>query len=322
MINPKFLEKLVQHHSLNFYIYNDEAAALPLALRLEMTFENMTFESWGVAGNRDLAFFKAYMELIERICLSKSCPVFYKKYWWSKSVSLLDIGRSFGISLESLYPDNSNGMAIGTNVFKTKDSAKRELIERHTILSCLYLDIPPSPVEVKVDVAFDYQTKFYYWKVDNYFVVVCCVLLPNNGYLFTHACDYVVHKAVSKSYEEVVPNVIYYRKNIKEDKYINEIEINNISSFNHYWKFSRDRRAYDFLNAGSKKPVVVNGLKNIFYSRIFIPPLFNEVGFPLYCYRAISPEAQQLFFDNWSEVYINPIIQGKGKIPEFPHFIS
>jgi hypothetical protein len=326
MIDSSFLEALVSKNGLKYYIYNDDRyPGFPLSVRLEIEFEGYKYESWGVSSDHDLAFFKAYMELVERVCLSKSCPIFYKKSWFNSEISIQDISRKYNLKLALLYPDNSNGMAISTNPSLAKKSAIKELIERHVILSALYLDISPFRLLVKPNILPKipaHELDFFYWKYPGFFVVVCCVRLSSGGLLFTHACEKSIDEGVIKSFEEVSPNIIFFDKNPDQKIEISNVEFNNISSFNHYWKFSGDRSILKFLNGSNDNKFGIPVLKNIYLGEVEVPSVFQQAGFKSYCYRAICPEAQQLFFDNWNDDYINPLIVNEGSQPRFPHFIS
>ncbi|MFP5385884.1 MAG: YcaO-like family protein [Bacteriovoracia bacterium] len=323
-----FINKLTLENELNYYIYNDSNhLTLPLSVRLEFKFEDKIFESWGVSQNKDLAFFKALMELIERVVLSKSCSLHFKKSFFSKTQSLNEIATKHCVPCELLYPDNSNGAGMGTSASMAKQSALMELIERHTILSCLYLNIPPKQIEKvprEISLGLDgHRLSFHYWICGKYFVVLAVDQLPNGGFLFTHSCSANVSTAILKSYEEMIPNIIYYEKHPEEHLEVQGITYNDIMSFNRYWKYSGDKDVLSFLmnKHSCKQEGEVPTLKNIYYSSLEVPKSLKfQKG--LFCYRAISPEAQQLFFDNWSLRYINPKLRGKGTIPSFPHIIS
>lgn len=326
MIDSNFLKSLASDYGLRYYLYNEEKYPdFPLSVRLEIEFEGYKYESWGVSSDHDLAFFKAYMELVERVCLSKSCPIYYKKKWYNSETSIQNISEKHNLKLSLLYPDNSNGMAISTSRNLAKKSAVKELIERHVILSAIYLNISPAKIHVPdnfLPKISKHELRFYYWEYPGYYVVVCCVLLSNGGLLFTHACEKTINSAIKKSFEEVSPNIIYFDNNSDQKIKISNVEFNDITSFNHYWKFSGDKRALDFLNSNSSTNDKIPELKNVYFAEIQIPYIFHKTGFKTYCYRAISPEAQQLFFDNWDYDYVNPLIRNEGKLPSFPHFIS
>lgn len=320
----KILQELVDNYELKYHIYNDEKHSnLPTAVKLELIREGVVYESWGVSRNIDLAFFKATMELIERIALYFSCPIHFKKGIFSKSVLLKQISESFKIGVEFLWPDNSNGMAIGVSRKMSKENAFKELVERHTILTALLLKISPTKVpthyfpENKID---GHNLNYYFWESNKMYVVVCVDRLFNGGFLTTYSCSKSLQQAVNRSFEEIIPNIIWANQNPLRRSGDDVIAKNNIMSFSNYWKFSGDSRLLEFFESPGNNHKIPE-LKNIYFGEISIPKDFKKFLFPVFCYRAISPEAQQLFFDNWNEKYINPLYN-QHPLPQFPHFIS
>jgi hypothetical protein len=320
----KILQELVVNHGLKYYIYNDEKHIhLPLAVKLEFVFEGITYESWGVSRNKDLAFFKATMELVERTSLNFFCPIIFKKHFFSKSILLDQICEKFKIPPGLIFPDNSNGMAIGISRRMAKANAKKELIERHTILTALLMKISPTKVTSRYfpeSLIEGHNLSFYYWKSNNMFIVVCLDRLRNGGYLTTYSCSHSLRGAVNRSFEEIIPNIIYANQHPEKKVNFELITKNNIMSFSNYWKFSGDNRLFNFFE-GPVSNNKIPELNHIFYGECVIPVKFKKFSFPIFCYRAISPEAQQLFFDNWSYEYINPLYKHHS-LPDFPHFIS
>ena len=318
------LKQLSNENDLCYYIYNNKSSEdLPLSVRLEMKIEGRIYEAWGVSNEKDLAFFKALMELIERVTLNNSCSIFFRKNIVSRKYTLSEISEKFKIPLNLLYPHNTNGSAIHISRGKAKESALHELIERHVILTALYLNIPPQKYKMEVDALFNegHEISYYFWKCGPYYVVVAMDKLPNGGFTFTHSCSKDISKAQRKAFEELVPHILYYNSNPNKSEDSTNIKPNDISSFSKYWKYSGDDRVAFFLESKNRN-LNIPSLKNIFFSQIEIPHSLNKFDFPIYCMRAISPEAQQLFFDEWNESYINPIYRKLGVCPDFPHFIS
>ncbi|WPU65859.1 YcaO-like family protein [Peredibacter starrii] len=322
------VDDLVQKHSLKYYFYNKEAFSdLYPAAYLKIDYKGKSYEAWGVSkGDKDLAFFKALVELIERISISETCGYFFKENrFFGETVTLTQISQKFAVGTKLLNSDNSNGAAVHLTKSKAIESGLNELIERHTILSALYLNIPPLPYTGKViclNVLEKYKIKFYYWGSNNRYVVVAVHLLDNGGLQFSHACSKKLDSAVLKSFEELTPNIISQFDNpvVVKDFAVRE---GSIKSFNLYWKYSGDRRVLDFFNSkrervSSQIPV----LKDIYYSEINISEVFQKIGYPFCCLKVISPQAQQLFFDNWNEKYIHPDIYIPGRLPAFPHIIA
>lgn len=319
------LTNLKLKHGLSYYIYNDgQFQELPKAIKLEILFNGRNYTSWGVDDSIDLAFFKGIMELLERVSLINSNSLFYKKNFWTNSLSVSDISKKYRIPSALLVPDNSNGVGMGLNSQKSKLSAKLELIERHTILTAILFGISPKKYDApEIKVPLDHNVSFFYWKMDKYFTAVAVAALSGGGYLFGYACSTSINKAAVKAWNELVPNIIHTLNNSDENYEINSITKNDIGSFNLYWKFSGDQRVLKFLNSTSSKSFdSIPVIKNFYYSEILIPEEFDSIQFPLRCFRAISPEAQQLFFDNWDNCYLNPNLNFSGPLPNFPHFIA
>lgn len=324
------INTLVKECSLKYYVYNDHAYGhLSHSVLLKIQYLDREFESWGVSNDHDLAFFKALMELVERVSLANSCSLYYKKFgFWNKAKSLIGIGCDYSIPISLLYPDNSNGTGVGISKRMAKKSAFFELIERHTILSALYLNVSPIRcIDPPIDSAIlnKHNVRFYYWKLKKFYVVVAVHFQSNGGYQFAHSCSLTINDAIEKSFNELTPNIIFSEKRPELSHSINRVIENDIKSFNLYWRFSGDQRVLDFL----ERPLVDESefekiplLRNIYFGEICIPEIFKSIDYPLRCFKAISPEAQQLFFDDWKLKYINPQLICQGSLPQFPHFIS
>ena len=321
----KLVDLLVRENNLTFYKYNSQGYEfLAHSVKLELSIENHIYESWGVSENEDLAFLKALMELIERVSLSHYCSLTYKGSFF-RTYSIHDISNKFSIPIHLLVPSNSNGLAIGVSPMRTKASALNELIERHVLLSALYLNVSPEKVPdkfIKIPDIHNHQISFYFWKLQSKYIVLAVDLLSNGGYLFTHSCDDNLEKSVQKSFEEMIPNIIHFdRHSVQDSSVTTVIRHNDINSFSSFWKFSPNKKIEEFIH-GAKLGGSIPVLENIFFSSQPIPSVFNVLDIPLFCYRAISPQAQQLFFDNWNGRYMNPRLLGKGSFPSYPHFIS
>lgn len=321
------IQKLSENNNLNYHIYNNEDYEyLSHAIKLSVDINNKVFCSWGVSKSKDLAFFKGLMELIERVSISNSAGLFYRKNWVCSEISVQKMSEKYLIPIKFLIPDNSNGVGIGLTPKMAKTSAKLELIERHTILTALILNIPPEKCSVEPSkhiAPSGHEIFFYFWKMDKYFTVVALDKLPGGGYIFGHACSTDLKQAKDRAWDELIPNIIHVDKNKNEVHKISNVKVNDVSSFNLYWRFSGDKRIFNFLNSSDRKlNKKIPQLKNIYYSEILVPDQFKAIEFPLKCYRAISPEAQQLFFDNWDYSFINPKLGINGELPSFPHMIA
>lgn len=326
MIRQSFISYLSDNHSLKYHYYNDGIfRELPHSVKVEMTFNENHYESWGVSTDFDLAFFKAFMELIERVSLDRVCSFeFSRARFLSRKISLAQISQKFGLSPSFLFPNNSNGVAININSKKAMKAAFEELLERHVLLCALLLNVPPqrfesSDINLKVE---GHSTSFYYWKSQGYFIAMAVDSIRNGGFLFTHACSKDLEKAIKKASEELTPNIIYSEK-VSDLDVDYSIRVNDIKSFRRYWKFSRDARMKDFLDGklGRGKNTIPE-LEDVFYASIPVPELFKKELPMLECYRAISPQAQQLFFDSWDISYVNPLYREIVNLPSFPHMIS
>ncbi len=320
----EFISFLTENHNLKYHIYNSLDDSLPLSVRLVLTLDNVLYESWGVSTDHDLAFFKALMELTERVCMRHSCPYIFESGIFSRKVSITNLCIKNNIPLSLVLPSNSNGMAVGITRSMAKKSAKRELIERHAILLSLLLNIKPKRIIglIKKNPQLEgHDLQFYHLKVNNHHVILLLDILPNNGVLTTHACSESIELAKEKAFEEMIPNIIYYNNNLEHKIEIKAIEKDNILSFIRYWKFSGDTRLIDFLKDQNGYPKDIPPIHKFYFGECKVPQIFKRIGFPLFCYRAISPTAQQLFLDNWKKEYINPRFSDS-TLPDFPHCIS
>jgi ribosomal protein S12 methylthiotransferase accessory factor YcaO len=324
----KCLQHLTAHHNLEYFEYqNDQFKDFPSSVRVDADWLGERYSAWGVGQDQDLAFFKALIELIERFSIGTQSPLIYRKSGlFERSKNLQEISHDFGLPIRYLHPANSNGAACHLVKSKAKESAFCELLERHVVLSSLLLQIPPEKQAYsKLKMIEGYTISTYYWKVGAYYVVVAAATLPNGGILFGHSCSRNLKAATSKATEEVAINVIY-SENTKDQKIsISKIEPEVISSFYTYWRFSGNKRAFEFLessNGKTKNWLRIPSLTNVFFAEVPIPvPLARFTG-QLHCIRAISPQAQQLFFDNWKYEHINPLIFDRFSLPDFPHIIS
>jgi len=322
------IEYLVQYHNLKYYVYDQkDKRGLPTAVRFDAELNGEKFYSWGVDKDTNLAYFKALIELIERVTLTNNCSIQFKERGlFKQSTSLKQISDTFRISTNFLHPANSNGVACHLSVHRARESALNELVERHVILSALILKIPPmrfnGSLSLKLPASYDLRA--YFWQVQSFFISVSIVRLPKKGFLIGYACSRNLSKSVEKATEEVVSNVIYNEDN----KLIPDEEISiipgNIQSFLNYWKFSGDDRAIKFLESGVNKNEWnrIPKISNVYYSSLIIPSAIKNYSKNLVCIRAISPEAQQLFFDHWNIKYINPNIFKQYDLPDYPHIIA
>ncbi|MCM2351935.1 MAG: hypothetical protein NDI69_18125 [Bacteriovoracaceae bacterium] len=321
------IKDLVKNFQFSYHVHNEGAHEnLPFSVSVTLNIHGNIINSCGVDKDKDLAFFKAIMEIIERVTLTNSSSIYYKKGWFAQKLSVQKIAYQSNISPNLLVPFNSNGVGVGLSARLAQKSALLELIERHTILSAVLFNISPVKMPKNKEIAFPvgHTVSSYYWKTGSFYTVVSVDQLASGGYLFGHACSKVLYEAQRKSLYELIPNVIYADRTKDEAKIITSITKNNIISFNSYWRFSGDNRVFDFLNGSmnSKNHKCLPLLKNVYYSEVLIPTEFSSIQFPLRCFRAISPEAQQLFFDDWSYEIVNPNLLFSGKLPDFPHFIS
>lgn len=322
------IKYLKENHGLEYYIYDKKNAfGFPSSVRLDVVWNDYRFSSWGVDEVQDLAFFKALVELIERVSSSSLCSLYYKKDGlFNGYESILSISESTGVSPLILHPDNSNGSACHLSLKEAKRSALLELVERHVILSALILRIPP--VKSEQDFLFKlpegYVGSFFYWKLKDLFVVVVAVTLPSGGIIFSHACDWSLQASSQKAFNEIVTNIIYAEDTKSVNLKIDGITPGRIASFNTYWRYSGDRRAIDFLENKEQRDLRWDKLpfpKAVYYSSIPIPNSLKEFSGKLVCVRAISPDAQQLFFDDWSDNFINKRVFTNYSLPAYPHII-
>lgn len=326
-----FLLSLSDDPSFKYYVYDKHKTFdLPVSVKLEFKTEISHLKSWGVSDNKDLAFFKAFVELVERAAIHNSCGILYKKNsLFSSYRDLNSISKEFKIPISNLYPDNSNGTGCGTSLSMAQRSALNELIERHTVLSCLILNIPPLQAQFdlsRYSYPAQFKLRFFYWKHNGKFVSICEAKEVGLGAIYAHACESSLKKSFKKSFEELVPNMIFADTYKEAKSPGSEIIPNEIASFANYWRFSGDFRMSEFLESNfegdTSKWKDIPVLKDVFFSNLSLPKPFDNLKGILHCVRAISPQAQQLFFDNWKDSYVNPIIFRNYNLPRFPHLIA
>lgn len=324
----KLIDIFKKDFSLEYYIYNkSDLYYLPFSVRLSIKFNNETLYCWGVDKSEDLAFYKALMEMIERLTFHSSNPTscFSSKFGFKKKHSVAEIEDSFSVPVSYLIPRNTNGMAINNSKRKAMRSSFHELVERHTLLASILLHIPPRKIKHKISqykLPRDYSIAFYYWELGNTYISLCMVKDPLGGYIFSHACHSNLKVALEKSFYEVSPNIIFSLS--EQNKPINfKIQKDDIPSFATYWKNSKDDRMEAFLESQSKEKKDLPSLMNVYYLEYQLPESFRYLKDDLFVTRAISPQAQQLFFDEWKEIYVNPLILPRiSNLPSFPHPIS
>lgn len=315
------------HFPLSYHIYNENKACnLPISVTLSSIIKGQKVLAWGVGKSEDIAFHKAYMELIERASSTFYCPLYFrKKTFINTSRRINVIAKEFDTPLSLFHPKNSNGCGLGPNLNFAYHSAKFELIERHTILTGLLYDISPinfdlSSITKNYTLPTGYKVQGFYWKVGQHFVTVCMMLHPDKGYYFGSAARNTLFESATKSFEELSPAILYSLT----EKTFSDIDIkkNDLSSFSRYWRFSEDDRIEKFFKGSNKNHPSLPVLKNYFYSELIIPDLFGGYEKKMKAVRVVSPEAQQLFFDNWSLDYVNPLYRSTCRVPNFPHFIA
>jgi hypothetical protein len=327
----KVVDELTLNYGLKYHVYDkDGDFQLPFSVRLEIKFQGIDYFSWGVDKNQDLAFFKALMELFERITVLNFSSLYYKKNIWSFERAVNEIATYYNISSSLLHPMNTNGCGIHFSTSKAKKSALMELIERHTILSALLLNVSPQKTSFDLrdyKVPDGYRLEFYFWKVQERFVSLAVAHHPKGGFYFSHACAELLQLSLMKSFEEISPNLIFGTNEERNKAFDSKIVADDLMSFNHYWRFSGDKRIldlfsppqnYDYQMEWDKIPKI----KSVYYASILIPNKLPINHSSLKCFRAISPEAQQLFFDNWSNCYINENVFKHYTLPEYPHIIA
>jgi len=325
------IEDLKNHYKLTYFEYQvQELKDLPLSVRLDAYLGDLRVSSWGSAFNLDLAFTKALMELVERLTLiQKNSNKFYKKSFFREvSVDLDQIADMSSCSVEYFIPKNSNGVAVHTSRKNAQMSAYFELVERHVVLSCLVFNITPKqvyPKFVQPSLPDNYKMEFFYWRFQDCHVVVSILILPNGGYYFGFGCRRKLIEACRKAFDELTPLIAYSFHDTEDIKQGHQIIKDDIYSFGRYWRFSGDQRAYAFLNGfiSEEKWNEIPALIDILFADVPFPDTIKSSASELSCIRCVSPQAQQLFFDDWDFKYINPLYRKNlVKLPKFPHFIA
>ncbi len=321
------VKALNQSFGLNYHVYNKSIEySLPLSVRLELVDRDRTYRSWGVSENADLAFFKALMEIIERVCIHDNTPIFFKENGLFKQRMLItSIAKNKGLDIGQLCPPTSNGCSISTSLKHAKSGALKELIERHVIISSMLLGVSPMEVDFPISpykLPNGYKLRFFYWKFESYYVSVCVSIEPSGGFYFGFGCTENLKSSLYRSFEELVPGLIFSMDDSHLKKFGSNIIKDDIQSISRYWRFSGDRRILDFFSAGTGDFSLIKPFKTIHYGSFSIPKYLPKQTNDLFCVRAVSPEAQQLFFDNWDHRYINPNVYSGNKLPLFPHPIA
>lgn len=321
------IRKVVEHLSnecqLEYFIYNDEANyVLPCSVMIQIKWQNQKYVSWGVGKDEDTAFFKALMEIIERISIAQFCNFNFKKNIFNSNINLRQISDNYSLPINQLHPSNSNGCGIGRSQRFAYESAKNELIERHIILTALIKDIPPEEIDFSpkgYSLPKNYGIKSFFWKCRNIYTSIIAMIHPDGGMYFGLSSRNNLKASLIKSFEELTPNIIYSLTEKKPTS--NEILKNDLTSISRYWRFSNDDRLMSFFTKKGKLHRQELELpKDYFFTKYSIPDFAKDLG--LTCVRVISPQAQQLFFDDWKEQYINRLASPDTSLPHFPHFIS
>jgi ribosomal protein S12 methylthiotransferase accessory factor YcaO len=323
-ILQSYFERLKNHskNGLQYYLY-ERSENMPFSANICFeSKEGRVFNSWGNGDSLDEALGKALMELIERITFSFFSPFFYKpcsKFSFFQKKTLQKISHNFNIPLLHLHPSNTNGIAIHLNKNKAIESARLELIERHTILYALLFKISPHGTLIKK--IGDRNCKFYFWQSSsNTHTVVGSVKIEGGDY-FSSSCHPSLEEAIKKSSLELNSFLFLNESKLATDDF--QIIKDDIDSFNRYHRYSKDFSAINFLEKQSNRINLPELVRDKFYFTELPQPHLFEGLFKFNCVRVIHPDAQQLFFDNWSYDNLNPrLITPDLELPTFPHIIA
>jgi ribosomal protein S12 methylthiotransferase accessory factor YcaO len=315
------LKSTAADKGLRYYIYErDDNKTLPYSVHFQ--FEDQVGNvrnSWGTGADKDEAFGKALMEMIERICFSNFSPFEYSNCFglFKKSLSLQEISERFNLPLTLIHPSNTNGVAIHLTEKRAIHSAILELIERHTILYSFVRGIGPIS-KISNIISNSRESRFYIWRGPLKTFVVVGVLLDSKGFYFSSGCDFDLEGAVRKAKYEL--NSFLFLQNDFCENF--EIVKDDIQSFNRYHRFSGDDSAIKFFESTKNRDIPELNKKLFFKTTIPLPKIFEGLV-PLPCVRVIHPDVQQLFFDKWSHQYLNPrLFERHQKLPSFPHIIA
>jgi len=314
---------LINNYDLQYHYYTHKFD-LPHCVRLELIWDDKKIFSWGVANSKDLAFFKALIEMLERIALLHCCSLeFSSGKVFIRKMSYFQIRDSFDIPFNKIYPKNTNGCACDFSFRRARNSAFYELLERHVILCALLTRSAPEVFIHKDDIKLELKTSSFYWRIQNSTIAVTAIPF-GSGHIFGYSASPSLTNSVNKSFEEALSSYVFHSYGQIKDSKCSDVVKDNIDSFAEYWLKSGDRRANDFLENKLTQVQLqkIPELKNIYYSRAIFPPNLKKFTKNLICLRAISPTAQQLFFDNWDHKYVNSKVLKFYELPEFPHFIS
>ncbi|HXH29537.1 MAG TPA: YcaO-like family protein [Bacteriovoracaceae bacterium] len=309
------------NQEIEYHIYNrEDNSRMPFSVHLKfLDCSGIERNSWGSGLDKDSAFGKALMEMIERLYFTGFSPFEYKKLFpvFRKTCSLFQIANDFDVAIKHFHPANTNGIAIHSSKKKALQSALLELIERHVILSGLVLDINPN-YKIETEVAKDKWCTFYIWESPLKSYTVVGSYTDNSGTYFSSGCDFDKIEAIAKAEMELSSFLFLTEKACTEFS----IKKDDIQSFNRYHKYSGDHSAIRFLNNLSTKKIPELNKDLFYFTNIPLPQIFQ--GLPILpAVRVIHPDVQQLFFDNWSKEYLNPRIFLKDQVlPSFPHIIA
>jgi hypothetical protein len=315
------LKSSAKDNGLRYYIYErDDDDTLPYSVHFQFEDHSGNLRnSWGTGANKDEAFGKALMEMIERIYFSNFSPFKYSNCFglYKKSSKLEEISEKFNVPIRFIHPANTNGVAIHLNKKSAILSATLELIERHTILYSFVRGIGPIS-KISSIISNSRECRFYIWQGPLKTFIVVGVLLDSEGFYFSSGCDFELDAAVRKAKYEL--NSFLFLKNDFCENF--EIVKDDIQSFNRYHRFSGDDRVIKFFESTKNQEIPELNKKLFFYTLIPLPKIFEGLV-RLPCVRVIHPDVQQLFFDNWSHQYLNPrLFERHQKLPGFPHIIA
>jgi hypothetical protein len=293
LILSKYFERLrdlAKEDGLRYFIYErHDSNPYSVHFQFEDKF-GVIRNSWGTGVSKDEAFGKALMEMIERLYFSGFSSFEFQKCFGflKRKKNILDISETFQLQMKHLHPANTNGVAIHISEQKATESALLELIERHTILYSLVMEIGPhSKIVKKMNLSKD--ARYYIWKGPFKTFVVVGALVESMGCFFSSGCDFELDHAIKKA-EFELNSFLFLKEKIPESY---DISKDDIQSFNRYHRYSGDDSVIRFFESAIFRPLPELEKKFFFKTIIPQPKIFD--GLPkLPCVRVIHPDVQQL----------------------------
>lgn len=292
------------------------------SFRISGTYCGIDTYGWGSDENQNLAIFKALMEFVERICYMNSCPLYFsKKYSFNKLLFQNIVKENFE-SAERVWGETSSGNAIHLSAQKAKMSAKKELIERHTILFSLLTNTKPTFVKESM---LDNQLTASHWIYPKHLGLYTSVFKLKNvkyeGAYYYCGAGGSVEEALFKAELESVPMIYTQLNDVEDPPKKPSCKISTIEQIQNFHSSSGSPFMDSFFDKRNSESLFPKFKTNKYYYCKLKNPLQRQKR--LHCYKCINPDLINLFMDSWKEKYISNFIKlhFNTPLPPVPHFI-